>query len=204
MLQKGAIRRASYDPRQFISNLFIIPKKCGDLRPVINLKPLNEFVQYHHFKIEGLNTLLDLLPGSEFFTTIDLKGAYFSIPIHADHYKYKRFEWKNSTLFEFICLPFGLSSAPRVFTKVLKPFLASIRNKGIRLVIYLDDMAIISSSRELSSQEAAIVVQILESLGFIINKEKSVLIPSQKIVFLGYVIDSVAMTVSLPEEKLNK
>ncbi|KAK2571538.1 hypothetical protein P5673_004144 [Acropora cervicornis] len=73
------------------------------------------------------------------------------------------------------------------FTKVLKPFVASIRNKGIRLVIYLDDMAIISSSRE----------------RFIINKEKSVLIPSQKIVFLGYVIDSVAMTVSLPEEKLS-
>ena len=203
MLQKGAIRRASFDPRQFISNLFIIPKKCGDLRPVINLKPLNEFVQNHHFKMEGLNTLLDLLSGSEFFTTIDLKDAYFSIPIHADNYKYLRFEW-NSTLFEFICLPFGLSSAPRVFTKVLKPFVASIRNKGIRLVIYLDDMAIISSSRELSSQEAAIVVQILESLGFIINREKSVLIPSQKIVFLGYVIDSVAMTVSLPGEKLNK
>ena len=203
MLQKGAIRRASFDPRQFISNLFIIPKKFGDLRPVINLKPLNEFVQYHHFEMEGLNTLLDLLSGSEFFTTIDLKDAYFSIPIHADHYKYLRFAW-NSTLFEFICLPFGLSSAPRVFTKVLKPFVASIRNKGIRLVIYLDDMAIISSSRELSSQEAAIVVQILESLGFITNKEKSVLIPSQKIVFLGYVIDSVAMTVSLPEEKLNK
>ena len=57
------------------------------------------------------------------------------------------------------------------------------------MVIYLDDMAIISSSRELSSQEAVIVVQILESLGFIINKEKPVLIPSQKIVFFGYVID---------------
>ena len=101
--------------------------------------------------MEELNTLLDLLSGSEFFTTIDLKDAYFSIPIHADHHKYLRFEW-NSTLFEFICLPFGLSLAPRVFAKVLKPFLASIRNKGISLVIYLDDMAIISSSRELSSQ----------------------------------------------------
>ncbi|KAK2572193.1 Gag-Pol polyprotein [Acropora cervicornis] len=134
---------------------------------------------------------------------IALTDAYFLIPIHADHYKYLRFEW-NSTLFEFICLPFGLSLAPRAFAKVLKPFVASIRNKGIRLVIYLDDMAIISSSRELSSQEAGIVVQILESLGFIINKEKSVLFPSQKIVFLGYVIDSVARTVSLPEEKLNK
>ena len=69
MLQKGAIRRASFNPRQFISNLFIIPKKSGDLRPVINLKPLNEFVQYHHFKMEELNTLLDLLSGSYFLTT---------------------------------------------------------------------------------------------------------------------------------------
>ena len=60
MLQKGDIRRASFDPRQFISNLLIIPKKCGDLSPVINFKPLYEFVQYHHFKMEGLNTLLDL------------------------------------------------------------------------------------------------------------------------------------------------
>ena len=114
-----------------------------------------------------------------------------------------RFEW-NSTLHEFICLPFGLSSAPRVFTKVLKPFVGAVRNKGIRLVIYLDDMAIISSYRELSLEESAIVIQILESLGFIINKEKSVLIPSQKIAFLGYVIDSVEMTISLPERKINK
>ena len=60
-------------------------------------------------------------------------------------------------------------------------------------------MAIINSSRELSSQETAIVVQTLETLGFIINKKKSVLISSQKMVFLGYVTDSVEMSVSLPE-----
>lgn len=87
----------------------------------------------------------------------------------------------------------------------LKPFVGSIRNKGIRLVIYLGDiLAIISSPRELFFKEAAIVVQTLESLGFIIDKEKSVLIPSQIMVFLVYVIDSVEMTVFLKEEKLNK
>ena len=67
MLQKGAIRHVSFNLRQFVSNLFIIPKKSVDLRPVINLKPLNGFVQYHHFNMEGLSTLLDLLSGSEFF-----------------------------------------------------------------------------------------------------------------------------------------
>ena len=64
-------------------------------------------------------------------------------------------------------------------------------------------MAIISSFREPSSQEAAIV-HILASLGFVINKGKSIFILSQKMVFLSYVIDSVEMTVPLPEEKLNK
>ena len=81
MFQKGAIRHALFARKQFISNLFVIPKKNGELRPVINLKPLNEFVRYHHFKMEGLNSLLDLLSGAEYFTTIDLKDAYFTIPI---------------------------------------------------------------------------------------------------------------------------
>lgn len=57
--------------------------------------------------MEELNSLLDLLLGSEFLTTIDQKDAYFTIPIHPDHYKYLRFEW-NSALYEFICLSFGL------------------------------------------------------------------------------------------------
>ena len=70
MLNKGAIRHCSRHSRQFVSNLFIVPKKTGDLRPVIILKPLNEFVQYHHFKMMGLSSLLDLMSSSEFLTTI--------------------------------------------------------------------------------------------------------------------------------------
>ena len=58
------------------------------------------------------------------FTTIDLKDGYSTIPIHPDHYKYVRF-LRNSTLFEFICLPFGLSSAPGApFSKVPRTFRA--------------------------------------------------------------------------------
>ena len=113
MLSKGAIRQVSPHFRQFGSNHFVVPKETGDVRPVINLKPLNEFVQYHHFKMEGLSSLLNLLSRGEFLSTINLKDAYLTIPIHPDHYTFLRFTWK-SNLYEFVCLPFGLSSAPRV------------------------------------------------------------------------------------------
>lgn len=202
LLNKGAIRRACFHSNQFISNLFTIPKKSGDLRPVINLKPLNKFVQYHHFKMENLNSLLDLISIGDFMITIDLKDAYFTIPMHEEHYKYLRFEWK-SDLVEFTCLPFGLSSSPRVFTKVMKPIVAELRNKGIKLVIYLDDLAIVSGSHKKGEMDAKIVVNLLESLGFVVNHEKSSLTPSQQITYLGFVINSVNMTVSLPKEKLD-
>ena len=203
LLNKGAIRRACFHSNQFLSNLFTIPKKSGELRPVINLKPLNKFVQYHHFKMESLASLLDLISCGDFLTSIDLKDAYFTIPIHQEHYKYLRFEWK-SNLFEFICLPFGLSSAPRVFTKVMKPIVADLRNRGIKLVIYLDDLAIISESHEMGLANSKVVVNVLESLGFIVNLEKSSLTPSQEILYLGFVINSANMTVSLPMGKMDK
>ena len=72
---------------------------------------------------------------------------------------------------------FGLSSVPRVFTNVMKPFVWAVCNKGIRLVIHLDDIIVVSSSCDFSAEETTTVIHILESLGFIVNKEKSQLVP---------------------------
>jgi len=47
--------------REFLSNVFLVPKKDGGFRPVINLKALNHFVPYEHFKMEGLHCLKDIL-----------------------------------------------------------------------------------------------------------------------------------------------
>ena len=82
---KGAMRRASFDLNQILSNQFTIPKKGDELRPVINLKPLNHFVEYHHFKKEGLSSLLVSM------ITMDLRDAFLSVPTHADHSKYLLF-----------------------------------------------------------------------------------------------------------------
>lgn len=141
LLSKGAITVARHSQGEFLSNIFLVPKKTSDFRPVINLKPLNEFVHQIHFKMENIESVKQLLRSGDFMATVDLQDAYSSIPIHISDRKYLRFLWRN-TLYEFTCLPFGYSLAPRTFTKILKPAQAALRCKGIRVVFYIDDILI--------------------------------------------------------------
>ena len=118
LLDKRAIQQVPYHSNLFCSNLFLVEKKGGGQRPVINLSTLNSFVCHHHFKVEDLKVVADSLRPLDFMCKIDLRGAYFAIPIHPAHQKLLCFQFKNVT-YQFKCLPFGLTSAPRVFTKVL-------------------------------------------------------------------------------------
>ena len=88
----------------------------------------------------------DLVKQWDWMAKVDLKDAYFLIPIYPDHQKYLRFQWKGQT-YQFHCLPFGLSCAPRVFTKVLKPVVAFLRERGVQLIIYLDNILILSTDQ---------------------------------------------------------
>ena len=113
--------------------------------PVINLRPLNAFIQKQHFKMEGTGMLRDLLQASDWMCSIDLKDAYLSVSISQEHRRYLRFTWME-TMYEFTCLPFGLCSAPRVFTKLMKPIMTFLQGQGQRTIIYLDDLLIINQS----------------------------------------------------------
>ena len=135
--------------------------------------------------------------------SIDLKDAYLSVTIWEEHWKYLRFLWE-STMYEFQCLPFGLSSAPRVFTKLLKPVLARLRHQGVRLIMYLDDMLLIAQSPEELKKQLQLVTTLLELLEFVINQEKSQLQPTQLIQYLGFLIDSRGMRIKLTEQKVTQ
>ena len=80
-LNKGAIQIARPRHGELLSNLFLVPKKTGDMRPVVNLKPLNEFVRKIHFKMENIQTALNFIPRGDSMISTDLKDAYFSVPI---------------------------------------------------------------------------------------------------------------------------
>ena len=116
---------------------------------------------------------------------------------------YLRFVWSGE-LFHFTCLPFGYSLAPRVFTKVLKPVLAFIRFKGVRAIMFTYDILVIAATADECRQHLSLLIELLESLGFKINSEKSHLNPSQILVFLGFSIDTTCMKLFLPDLKVIK
>lgn len=71
MLSMGAIEKSQHEDNEFISNIFPVQKKNGKFRPVINLKKLNKFVEYHHFKMETLQHVAELLKRYAYFTSVD-------------------------------------------------------------------------------------------------------------------------------------
>ena len=91
--------------------------------------------------------VLNLISPGDFMVSLDLQDAYFNIPIFSLHCKYLHFIWKNQR-YEFICLPFGYSLAPRVFTKVFKPIILYLRLHGLRIIIFLDDILLVASSKQ--------------------------------------------------------
>ena len=142
--------------------------KGGKQRSVVNLKALNNFVYSDHFKMEGLHIQLDLIQTGDYMIKLDLKDAYLQIPIHQDHLHLLQFQWMEKT-YQFLCLPFGLTSAPRVFTKVLKSLIGTLRQMGIRLVVYLDNILILHQGRE---ELAPLICNLFEALGLVIDTMK--------------------------------
>lgn len=203
LIEKGAIKKVDHMAGQFISNIFLVPKKDGSLRPVINLKNLNLFVEYQHFKQERLSFALDLIERNDYLTSIDLTDAYFSISIHENFKKFLRFTWKEN-LYEFQVLCFGLASAPRVFTKVLKPVYAFFRKIGIKCIYYIDDSLTMNKDFNVCLNNSNLMTKKLDDLGFQVNLKKSVLIPTKRIIFFGLIIDTSVFRIFLTDEKIDK
>ena len=200
LLQKGAISIAK--EVVFLSPFFAIPKKSGAFRPIINLKALNQFIVHHHFKMEGIHMLGSTIRRGDWLAKLDLQDAYLTVPVVPPHRKFLQFRWRES-VYEFTCLAFGLSSAPRIFTKLLRPVAAYLRQRGIRLIIYLDDILLMASSESEAAEAVAQTSSLLEALGFIVNSSKSVIVPVQEIEFLGFTVNSLSLSLAVPQSKLS-
>ena len=118
LLAKGVITPSSHEEGEYISPIFTRAKKDGSFRVILNLKCLNTHVQYTQFKMDSLNTVLQMVKPGCFMASIDLKDAYYSVPIVTADQKYLKFQWQGK-LFKFVCFPNGLAFCPRKFTKII-------------------------------------------------------------------------------------
>ena len=169
----------------FYSRLFLVRKATGEWRLIIDLSSLNVFVHCPSFTMETPRSILRALQQGQWLTSLDLKDAYFHIGIHSADRRYLRFS-HNGTAWQFTVLPFGLSTSPRVFTKILKPVLAYAHLHRVKLLMYIDDWLLNPGTH----QEALDQSSWLKSLWLVLNLEKSDLIPSQVATYLGIELDT--------------
>ena len=201
LLSKNIIETTDHTPYEVISNIFIRPKKDGGHRQILNLKGLNQFVTYHHFKMETLQSIVQLVEKN--CCMCSLEDAYYTVGVSPSHRKYLSFMWKD-VLYQFTCLPNGLSSCLRKFTKLLKPPLTELQKQGHISASYIDDLYLQGRTYDLCVSNVIDTFIQFDSLGFTIHPDKSVFIPSQRLVPLGFINDLVAMTITLIPEKALK
>lgn len=202
MYRKGAIIPVPETQEGLVSPVFLVPKSDGSWRTVINLKSLllYRFVAAPHFKMESVQTVKGLIKEGDWMAKLDVKDAYLTVPIHPQHQKFLQFRWKSQT-WQFKVLPFGLNSSPHAFTKLLKPVVVCLRRLGAQVILYLDDMLLLARNKEEGRKLLATALELLIALGFIVNMKKRTFDPTQLIEFLGLLLKSQTMTISLPEDK---
>lgn len=201
LLEMKVIEEVEHTPGEYISPIFIVPKKNGEYRMILNLKELNENIVYHHFKMETFESALKLVKKNCYFASVDLRHAYYSVPLSEEIQKKFRFQ-KSGKVYQYTSLPNGVACAPRLFTKLMKPVYASLRMLGHTNSGYIDDSLLVADTFTECEHNVHDTVSLMTDLGFIVHNKKSVLIPTQNITFLGNNIDSDKMIVTLPPEKV--
>ena len=202
LLKEGALIIVKPSPGQFISHIFPVPKRTpGEFRIIFDLSLLNKFIRKLSFRMDSYITIIGQICRGDFFISIDLTDAYHAIALHPDFMRFMTFIFEQ-VYYQFTCLPQGLTSSPRIFTKIMRVVLSYFRSFSIKIAAWLDDFLVAASSASLASSQASFIIEKLEQLGFVPNLAKSQLVPVQRIHHVGLVWDSVLFTVSVPDDKL--
>ena len=125
-----------------------------------------------------------MLQKGDYMCKLDLKDAYFCLPLKEQSRKYLRFQWEG-TLFEFLRLCFSLGPASINFTKFLKVPISLLRRLQVCVIIYLDHMLLMSQVQDELLMNRDTIIFLLTQSGYVINFKKSILVPVQQTEFLG-------------------
>ena len=173
-------------------------KPDGFHRAILNLKNLNESITYVHFKMDSLKHVRQLINPGVWMGSIDLRDTCYSVCVNPTFQQYFTCYWKGC-YYEFLCMPNEYAHAPLLFTKLLKQPFDFLWKHGYASVVYIDDCYLQGDTYAQCLENIHATRNLLVSLGFSINHDKSVLQPAQRIVFLGFVLDYLNMSICLSD-----
>lgn len=210
-LENGNYKLVNTKPT-IVSALGAIPKRNSDKVRLIhdgsrpNGFSLNDFAPHDKFCYQSIQDAVDLTKPGHYFAKVDLAAAYRSVRIHPSNYKATGLKWTfsgdvNLSYMVDTRLPFGARTSPEIFNQLTQAVRVMMRRRGYHVVCYLDDMLVVGPSYASTLTGLNSLLALLRHLGFQINYSK-VEGPVQRLVFLGIVLDSLRMTLELPQGKM--
>jgi ribonuclease HI len=188
-LQEEIVEQVDKRQLKWCNPSFLVPKSSGGWRKIVDCRTLNGLLKDKGFKMEGFDTALQLAKTGDWATKLDIKAAYNHIPVQKSFRAFLGFSF-GGRWYQYTTMPFGLKSAPRIFTKVMRPVIQQIRVRwDARVVCYMDDLLLLFDSEEEALTTTREVVLWLQALGWKMSTEKCVMEPRQQITFVGWALD---------------
>ena len=200
LLDSGRVVQVPFKP--YVVNPLSVAENREKKRLILDLSCLNKFILTDTFKCEDWKIAMQYFQKDCFLTKFDLQSGYHHIDINPHFQTFLGFSW-NGKFFCYTVLPFGLSSAPYIFTKCLRPLVKYWRKNFAKVVLYLDNGLILADSESSSLKFTKFIIDSLVSAGFYINEKKSTLNPVQDLEWLGLCWNSAEFILYIPERRIS-
>ena len=204
LLATGRVVETTNIPR-VVNPLSVSVQRNGKKRLILDLRHVNKHVYKDKIKFEDWKTMEDFVVKQGFMFKFDIKQGYHHIEIDKIHQKFLGFSWEQNgsvKYFVFTVLPFGLTSAPFIFTKTMRVLVKYWREQAIKIACFIDDGAGVAKDRETTIKQASFVKHSLRQSGFVVNKDKSLWLPTQNMTWLGVNLDLQNEKFTIPEERM--
>ena len=205
LLLKGCISQVKTRPT--VVNPLTVSENKDKCRLVLDCRHVNPHLFKNKFKYEDASVARDIFQEGDYVFTFDLKSAYHHVEIFEQHRQYLGFSWEfenQKRYFVFNVLPFGISTAGYVFTKLTRVPITYWRSQGKKVVMFLDDGIAGCDKQEEALEMSMTVRSDLAKLGFILAEEKCDWVPSQKAIWLGLSWNFEKGDVHVTEKRIHK
>ena len=178
------------------SPILLVPKKDGSYRFCVDYRRLNQVTKKDAYPLPYISSILDRLRNARYLSSLDIKSAYWQVPVAEDSREYTAFTVPGRGLFQFRRMPMGLTNAPATWQRLIDRVLGADLEPYV--LVYLDDIVVISPDFQTHLALLEKVLTRLREAGLTVSQGKCRFCQPE-LRYLGYVVDRDGLRVD-PEK----